>query len=251
MTKTDTSLAKMEDIRTALMLLTRLPLPAGRVTKRFAEAAWAYPIVGLLLGGLAALIGLVLHWLGLAPALVAIAILATLTIVTGAMHEDGLADTADGFWGAWDKSRRLEIMKDSHIGSYGVLALILSFAARWAALTALVSQGGWVAALIATACLSRAAMPVVMHALPHARASGLSQNTGRPARNTMMLGLIIALGLSLGLFGWGAVKLALILGLTIFAMARLAQAKIGGQTGDTLGATQQICEITLLTALTL
>lgn len=249
MTKTDTPLALPEDIRTACMLLTRLPMTAGATSERMKQAAWAFPLAGLLLALLAGLIGGLGQWSGLPASLTALLVLATVTIISGAMHEDGLADTADGFWGGWDRPRRLEIMKDSHIGTYGVIALLLSFGARWAALVVIIGQGNWLWPVIAVACLSRAAMPVVMHSLPNARTSGLSHHAGRPDRNTVLLGIVIAVTLAVFTTGLLAFKLVILCGLATVAMAALARHKIGGQTGDVLGATQQICEITLLAAL--
>jgi adenosylcobinamide-GDP ribazoletransferase len=216
-----------------------------------AEAAWAFPLVGLVLALIAGGLGSIAIWAGLSPALSAIVILASFTFTTGAMHEDGLADTADGFWGGWDKAKRLDIMKDSHIGTYGVLALIISFAARWAALTALISQEDWLGPLIATACLSRATMPVLLQTRPNARQTGLSHHTGRPERSTVMLGIGLAALIALICTGSTAVTLAMIAALSTILMATLARAKIGGQTGDVLGATQQITEIALLATLTL
>lgn len=242
-------LAEPQDIRTALTLLTRLPISAGAPSPRMAEAAWAFPLAGLVLALLAGLITSIALWLGLSPALSAVLLLATLTVTTGAMHEDGLADTADGFWGGWDREKRLAIMKDSHIGTYGVLALILSFAARWAALTVLISQGNWLGPLIATACLSRAAMPVLMHALPNARETGLSHHAGRPGRDTVLLGIACAGLIALLCTGATVITLAAIAALTVALVGSVARAKIGGQTGDVLGAAQQITEITLLAAL--
>jgi hypothetical protein len=131
-------------------------------------------------GGLAALAGGLALALGVAPGAAAAVAVGTQAMVTGALHEDGLADSADGLWGGWDKTRRLAIMKDSHIGTYGVLALILVMLLRWTALAALFAQGTPWAALIAAGALSRAPMAVLMAALPNARGTGLSHSVGRP-----------------------------------------------------------------------
>ena len=168
---------------------------------------------------------------------------------SGAMHEDGLADLADGFWGGWDPARRLEIMKDSAIGAYGVIALILSLLARWVAVWALMDHGGWFWALIAVETLSRSAMPALMHVLPNARDTGLSQSQGRPSRETAALGVAIATVIALLMVGLTAIGLLLVGAVAAFGVAKLAQAKIGGQTGDVLGATQQIVALVLLMVL--
>jgi len=124
--KDDIALMHWRDVPAALGLLTRLPVPVDtdHATARAAKAAWAYPLVGLVLALLLAVIG----WLasGLMPEIRAAILLAAGVIITGALHEDGLADAVDGLWGGWDKARRLEIMKDSHIGAYGVIGLVLS-----------------------------------------------------------------------------------------------------------------------------
>jgi len=123
------------DIPAAIGLLSRLPVPVDTdlATRRGARAAWAYPLAGLVVGALAGLVAQVALWLGLPPSIAALLALAAMIAITGALHEDGLADSADGLWGGWDRARRLEIMKDSRIGTYGVLALGLTLLLRAAA----------------------------------------------------------------------------------------------------------------------
>lgn len=237
------------DIAVSLALLTRLPIPLkGENFTRGARAAWAYPLVGVVMGFTLATLSGFLLWLGLESGTVALVILATSVVLTGAMHEDGLADCADGFWGGWEKDRRLEIMKDSQIGSYGVIALVLSLAARWWALSLLLDQGAY-AALIAVPVVSRAAMPVVMAALPHARANGLSHAQGRPDATVAASAAGIAFVIAVLMLDWSAFMIAILTALTIAAVIAIARAKIGGQTGDVLGATQQLVEVVLLIAL--
>lgn len=233
------------DLLLALVLLTRLPLPhlSKEVFARQAAAVWAFPLVGAVVGLLSIFAGAVaLIW---CPPLVAAGIaLATQVLVSGAMHEDGLADMADGFWGGFDPKRRLEIMKDSHIGTYGVLALLFGLGLRWSILAALFEAGDiW--CLMALASLSRAAMPVMMASTPNARGRGLSQSVGRPAWPATLVGLLIALGVGVLSTGDSAIWAALVLGPLLLGLRQLAMTKIGGQTGDVLGATQQLSEITL------
>lgn len=249
-TEHDDALVLPEDILQALALLSRLPVPV-RGAGRGARAAWAYPFAGLVIGAAAALVGLVAHALGLPAPLAALVALAAQIAVTGALHEDGLADTADGLWGGWTRGQRLDIMRDSRIGAYGVIALNLALAARWAALWLLfeASTAGAVAAILATAALSRAAMPALMAALPHARADGLSHGVGTARPDTAAIaagvGAVVALAFTgLGAFGavfWAAAATA--------AVGAVARAKIGGQTGDILGAGQQAAEIAILFSL--
>ena len=246
MRKNDAARSVLDDIHAALALLTRLPL--GQAPMRGAQAAWAYPVVGALVGLIAGLAGALAHWFGLPAALAALAALAVQVIVTGAMHEDGLADSADGLWGGWTRARRLEIMKDSHIGAFGVIALTLSLCARWAALWLLfqLGTGAAMAALITAGAASRAAMPALMWALPHARAAGLSHGTGRPALHIVAAAAGIAAIIAAALVGGSVFGVLLWTALAVCAVAWIARAKIGGQTGDTLGALQQMTEIAIL-----
>lgn len=232
------------DLLSALGLLTRLPLPAHDA--RGASAAWAYPLAGLVIALIAGLAGFVALCLSLPPQAAALLALATSIALTGALHEDGLADMADGFWGATTRERRLEIMKDSRIGSYGVLALGLSLIARWTALTALFDHHGALWAMIAAMALSRAAMPALMAALPHARPDGLSRSVGVPPTRTALHGALIAAVLAYLCLGWGGSAAILVTALVAAGTARLAARKIGGQTGDVLGAAQQLTEIAVL-----
>ena len=245
------SLARPHDLLLALRLLSRLPLPEQDDWSRQAQAAWAYPVVGLIIGALASMGGLLAQGAGLHPALMAVVTLTMLIILTGAMHEDGLADCADGFWGGFDRERRLEIMKDSHIGSYGVIALVLSLIGRWAALWVLWDAGATVAipSILVAASGSRAAMGVVMWALTHARTDGLSRSVGAVSRGTALLGVGLAVGLALVLPGISLFWPLLFGTIIAWGCAVLARAKISGQTGDVLGATQQMAEIAILLSL--
>jgi adenosylcobinamide-GDP ribazoletransferase len=247
--KNDSPAVSTWDIPLALVLLTRLPMPRlpSRVFARQSNAVWAFPLVGLVIGMIACSAGWVLSGLNQPPPIKAAIIMTLLIVTTGAMHEDGLADTADGFWGGFTRERRLEIMKDSHIGTYGVLALILSQLLRWGLITALIMTGIELA-LIAAAVWSRALMPTMMTALPNARGSGLSHGVGVPTPKTCVAGLLIGLGINGLLIGSSTLVPAVIAVLMVFGLALVAKAKIGGQTGDILGATQQISEISFLMA---
>ena len=229
-----------ERSRLALALLTRLPVRVSDAT-RGARAAWAWPLAGAVLGGLAALAGGGMLALGLPAPVAALGALAALVMLGGGLHEDGLADSADGIWGGWTVARRLEIMRDSRIGSYGVIALVLTLGLRAVAL-GLIFAGGALAgaaALIAAAMLSRAAMAGVMAALPPARTDGLGRSQGRPPPATVLLAAALAGLGAVALTGWAGLVAAGAAALAALAVARLARARIGGQTGDILGAVQQ------------
>ncbi|MEO9682420.1 MAG: adenosylcobinamide-GDP ribazoletransferase [Tateyamaria sp.] len=237
--------SRLWDLPVAFVLLTRLPLPPlpHSAFKQGARAVWAYPLVGLGLG----LIVSGLTWLAalaLPSVIVAGLVLGALVMLTGAMHEDGFADTADGLWGGNDAARRLEIMKDSRIGAYGVLALLLAMGLRWQGLVD-VTWGGLITALV----VSRAMMVPLMRALSHARDNGLAHSVGRPEMGDVSLALGIAAVLAV-LFSGATGIIALIIAAAVtVGMGALAKTKIGGQTGDILGATQIATEIAVLLVL--
>ncbi|MEL6570678.1 MAG: adenosylcobinamide-GDP ribazoletransferase [Pseudomonadota bacterium] len=251
MTKPDTALIAWQDLPAALGLLSRIPvrIDVERAQARGAAAAWAYPIVGILLGALMIVLAGALGWAGVPAAVIAMLVIASSIIITGAMHEDGLADSADGLWGGWDKARRLEIMKDSRIGAYGVLALVLAIGLRWTCLSVLLADPLWVAALLIPGTLSRAAMVAVMLALPNARVGGLSGSVGRPSRKACVIAIGIGVIMAVLLLGLAGVWVMLIGAIAALACAAIANRKIGGQTGDILGATQQVTEIAVLVTL--
>jgi adenosylcobinamide-GDP ribazoletransferase len=249
----DKMAAGLRHIWLAAVLLTRIPLPhlPASAFAKGAQAVWAYPLIGALLGGTAAIAAALMAAVGVPAAVAAGAVLALTIILTGAMHEDGLADTADGFWGGHDPVGRLAIMRDSHVGTFGVLALILCTGLRWVTTAALLVQDPLF--LIAVAALSRACMPFVMQRLPHARSDGLSHSVGRPTATAALAALLLGCAcaaLSIGPLHALAVTALVILvtaGLTL-----LARRKIGGQTGDVLGAVQvlsETCALVLLVAI--
>lgn len=247
-TKAPTPVA-LGDLALALGLLTRLPVPVdpALAAARGARAAWAWPLAGLVVALLAGGLGSAALALGLPAAVAAGLALASQIVLTGALHEDGLSDAADGLWGGANRERRLEIMKDSRIGSYGALALVVSVGLRWAALASLAPA--LVPAMAVAGLLSRAAMATVMAALPPARTGGLSRGVGQPPAAAQALAWALALGLTLALVGaLPAAAFALSAGLAALGAAAIARARIGGQTGDILGATQQLAEIACLIA---
>ena len=234
------------DIVVAATLLTRLPLPHAPQSAfdRQADSVWAFPIIGLLVSLLSCLCGAIAFGLGLSPSIIAGLMLGTSMILTGAMHEDGLADCADGFWGGFDPLRRLEIMKDSQIGTYGVLALLVTISLRWLALSVVISTS--FAGVIAAAALSRGVLPALMATLQHARDKGLSHSVGRPTQQIATLTFAFASAIAILMIGFNAVGAIVVAAVVAFVVARLAKAKISGQTGDVLGATQVLAETAIL-----
>lgn len=236
----------LPDLLSGFALLTRLPVPGHAPSG--AGSAWAWPLVGAVLGAIGAAAAGVALWLGLTPGVVAVLVLALAAMLTGGLHEDGLSDTADGLFGGWTRVRRLEIMKDSRVGSYGVLALVLLTLARWSALATLLSAGQvWM--LIAVGAVSRAPMAVIMATLPNARGDGLSHATGRPSLPVALAGAALAVAIAFVVAGWSALPMLGLVALATALLARSAQARIGGQTGDILGAAQQLAEAAALAVL--
>jgi adenosylcobinamide-GDP ribazoletransferase len=232
----------------ATAFLTRVPLGAA-IDRPLAVGAWAFPLVGAGIGGVAALAFLTaqLLWLGDWPA--ALAAVSTSAALTGALHEDGLADTADGLFGGHDRETRLAIMRDSRHGTFGVLALVVGVLLRAAALARLGNTVAAGLALVAAHAVSRALLPAVMRALVPARADGLGAGAGRPSpaqtAAAAACGVVIALAALGPLRGLLAVIAA---AAAVAAAAGLARRRIGGYTGDVLGAFQQLGEIVILLA---
>ncbi len=239
------------DVTTALAFLTRLPLPLPEPDRppNLARAARAMPLAGAAIGlGGAAVYGLS-DALGLTPAIAGLLAVAATILLTGALHEDGLADSADGLFANAEPARRLEIMRDSRTGAYGALALILSVGLRATALAAIAAPGPAAAALIAAHALARALPPAVMAWAPLARDDGLAAAAGPAETEHAWTALGLGAAIALLLLGFGAGLAAWIAaGLAGFAMIRLARARIGGYTGDVLGAIEQLGEIAVLLA---
>ncbi|MGR3465487.1 adenosylcobinamide-GDP ribazoletransferase [Limimaricola sp.] len=228
-------------LRAAFGLLTRLPVRPAPVLP---EGVWAFPLAGLAVGATAGLVFWIALALGLPPGPAAAVALFAQILITGGLHEDGLADCADGLWGGFERAGRLEIMRDSRVGSYGVLAIGTTLLIRWSAL----AVGGPVALVIA-AVLSRAAMIWPMTRLPHAREDGLARLAGRPSGRAAALAFGVAALVVLPLAGWSLLLLLPAVALTAQCGAAIARAKIGGQTGDILGGTQQMAEMAALLVL--
>ena len=239
------------DLWAAFSLLTRLPVPVdhARAGERTAHAVWAYPIVGAVISALGALVAWGLTSLG-APSLVA-ALVAVMTMIlaTGALHEDGLADCADGLMGGATPERRLEIMRDSQVGSYGALALVSSVGLRAACLAALIPQG--LLAFVAVGALSRAAMVLVATTVPDARRTGLGQGFGQAPKAALWLCLALSIGAALLIGPLSGALVIIVAGAWVALFAFTAKRLIGGRTGDVLGASQQVFEMAGLVVLTL
>ncbi|HYS47969.1 MAG TPA: adenosylcobinamide-GDP ribazoletransferase, partial [Xanthobacteraceae bacterium] len=193
------------DLKVALVFYTRLPLNHdGPIAGAdLARASWAAPIAGALVGALGAGVYALAH-AALGPLPAAGLAIATTIVATGALHEDGLADTADGFGAGPTPEHRLAIMRDSRIGTFGACALIISIGLRWAVLASLTDPWRAAAAFIAAHAAARAAPPLLMRLAPPARADGLSAGAGKPSAGSVAAAALIgaaALMLGLGIAG--------------------------------------------------
>ena len=259
------SLARvLADVAALLRFFSRLPVPRlGRLDDpaalpAFARAGALAPVAGALLALPAALTLATLAAAGLPPLAIALAAIGVSVALTGALHEDGLADVADGFFGAPTRERRLEIMKDSRIGAFGALALVIGVGLRASLLAALLERSGIAGAalaLLGAEAASRSAMVALWSALPPARPGGLAAACGKPEKGSAAIALGLGLAALAPLWAFtGLVPLAGALfsaGVLTYGLCRLARAKIGGQTGDVLGACQQVALAALLAGLTL
>lgn len=240
------------DFRTALAMLSRLPAGGGAVTPRI---AWAFPLVGALLGAIGGLAYVLAAALHLPPWLAAFWALAAEIGVAGGLHEDGLADSADALGAEASPARRLEILRDSRIGVFGALALILALGIRASAIAAIAAMGGAgavLAAMMVAGASARAAMIGVPFLLAPARRDGLGAGLGRLPAGASLVGVGLAGALALTLLGPGrALGVALIAALALFVVAGLAARRLGGYTGDIYGAVAAVaacCVLSLLAA---
>jgi len=238
----------------AFGLLTRLPV--WRITSQsptdFNRSIWAFPIVGGVVGAIAGLAYLAAHRLGLPILLAAIWTLAIQLWLTGALHEDGLADTADGFGGGHTPERKLDIMRDSRIGSYGALALILALAIRATAIATIAAPWPVLLSLTLAGTGARAAILIVLQATGAARPDGMAAGLGRSPWPEAITGLGVAVVLGACILPLPRLLLlATVTTAIALAMAGIARRQIGGHTGDVLGATAALTECVTLSLLTL
>jgi adenosylcobinamide-GDP ribazoletransferase len=233
----------------ATAFFTTFPVGRSAGSRRLADAAWAFPLVGAGIGAVAGLAFLFGQVVGLGDWSAALLSVLSGIALTGALHEDGLADTADGFLGGRDREAKLAIMRDSRLGAFGVLAIVLSVLLRVASLASIGDAIHVGLALIAAHAVSRGVLPVAMWAMSPARADGLGATAGTP-RGLNVLGAA-TIGILIGLAALGPPRGAIAIcltGMMVLAIVLFARRQIGGYTGDVLGAFQQIGEIVMLLA---
>ncbi len=242
------------ELRAAAAFLTLLPGPTKAprppsIGGGFLAAAMPmFPLVGAAVGAVAGVLLLAAAGLGLPPLAGALLAVATVVVMTGALHEDGLGDVADGFGGGRGRDDKLRIMRDSRVGAYGVVAIVLSLGLRAAALASLPAALG-AAAFVAAAASSRAALPAILRWLPPARLAGMAADAGRP--DAAAVATAAAIGAAIALVAVGPVTgvvAAAVAALAAAVVAVLARWQIGGHTGDVCGAAQQAAEVAALLA---
>lgn len=239
------------DFVIATAILTRLPVGATIPADGVAAAGWAFPLVGAGIGALSAVAFFVAQAVGLSVAVAALLAMLAAVAVTGAFHEDGLADTVDGFGGGRTRDAKLEIMRDSRHGTFGILALTFGIGLRAAALAAIGDPIHAGLALIAAHAVSRSALPPLMRLLPAARADGLGAAAGRPSVTVALIAALIGAAIGVAVLGPVAGGVAVLVTAAALAFAAiLARRQVGGYTGDVLGFFQQIGEIVMLLAAT-
>jgi len=238
----------VSSMRDAASFLTRVPLHRGDGVPNMSRAVPWFAAVGAMLGAIQGGIYLGLHELA-TPALAAAVATALVAMITGAFHHDGLADMADAFGGGWTKEQRLEILKDSRLGTYGVTALVFVILIE---VTALASLSGWtaIAATTVSHAVSRACAALVMTVARPAQNSGLGVDYLQGLNRTAVrVAAALSLLLTAALFGIGAVAITAAAVATAAAVVRLSYAKIDGISGDVLGAVQQLAKLACLTTI--
>jgi len=238
----------MDDVRGAIAFLTRIPMPhpEGSRPADFVRAHRVFPLVGAAIGAAVGLLYVGLLAMGMPKPAAAALALGAGALITGALHEDGLADLADGFGGGRDRAQKLEIMRDSRLGTYGALVLLVAFAAKVSALAAL-PQDAVLPGLIAAHALARTPMTAMAWLMDPARKDGLSASAGRPDAATVTISLLVAVAIAVLVLPWrDALLSATAVAAGALAVAVLAQRQIGGHTGDVLGASEQVGEIAVL-----
>jgi adenosylcobinamide-GDP ribazoletransferase len=236
-------------LRAAVSFLTVLPVanadgsPGERLGRAYFPAVGA--LVGLTAGAAFVVVGALAT-----PLLAAAAAVATLCVLTGAIHLDGLGDSADGLLGRGDAARRLEVMRDPRLGAYGITAIVVVLMLEWSALAGMSAARGLIALVVAGA-LSRYATLAVIALVPYVRASGLGTAASEPRGRGVDLLVGSATAVLVCLADWRhALVAAVLVALVALVVVVVARRRIGGATGDVYGATAELCQLAALLAFT-
>jgi adenosylcobinamide-GDP ribazoletransferase len=235
----------MNGLRLAVSFLTILPVAPRTATPQMTAARGYFPLVGLLLGGAMVGIDQALEPL-FPPALSGAVLLAALILLTRALHIDGFMDACDGLFGGFTRERRLEILRDSHVGAFAVIGVVALLLLKWTALVGLPLDIR-VGALVLFPCLSRWGILMVMDRYRYARTQGMgtSFQQGR-MRKQMALGFVTALVASLLLAGVAGILLLATATAVAWGLGHWMAGLLGGLTGDTYGAVNEVAEVAVL-----
>ncbi len=235
----------IRSLRAAVSFLTVLPVanPDGSAGERLGRAY--FPAIGALVGLIAG-IAFLFTSAATTPLLGGAVAVAVLSLLTGAIHLDGLADTADGLLAAGDVERRLAVMRDPRLGSYGVTAIAAVLILDVAAVTS-IPPGRAIAALVIAGALSRLATLSVVAFVPYVRTSGVGLAAWDARRRGLDLTVAAGSTLLVGLLDWRRALIALpVVALTALVVVVLARRRVGGATGDVCGATAELCQLATL-----
>jgi adenosylcobinamide-GDP ribazoletransferase len=240
---------RLTGLLAAIQFLTRVPIRLRREPSLTKTVAW-FPIAGALIG--AAIGGAAAGLWHLVPPLVAAALAITIgLLITGAFHEDGLGDVADAFGGGWTVERRLEILKDSRHGTYGVAAMCSSIVVRVVTMGSLPGPAVMFAAAVAAHTMGRVAAVAMAGSMQLATHSGLGADYGRStSRGRAAVSVVAGIAITALVVGWWAAPLAVAALVAVLTTGGLARRKIGGISGDVLGACEQVAECLCLVVLT-
>jgi adenosylcobinamide-GDP ribazoletransferase len=236
----------MNEFLLAVQFLTIIPVKVKRYQQKYMGRALIYfPLVGLLLGVVLSFCAVILTRLALAPLSVVIALTALLAVLTGGMHLDGLADTVDAFSGGRNKEERLRIMRDPHIGALGALSMILLVLLKIAFLYSL--SGSLVRSLILSCVLSRWSLVMLVYLFAYAREEGKAKSFTQAVNERIFLtSTAVALAVSLFIWQLPGFVVFVFTGACAYIFGSFVNKKIGGITGDTLGAAAETAEVITL-----
>jgi adenosylcobinamide-GDP ribazoletransferase len=238
---------------TALMFFTRIPCPkwVDHSEEYLNKAPKYFPFMGWIVGGISGLVYFLCSYALPGPIAIMLSMVASI-MVTGAFHEDGLADVCDGFGGGWTKEKILLIMKDSRIGAFGAIGIVMALLIKYASLAFIPIQKPIFLALLFIAGHSISRFAAVTFLVTHEYARDDDSSKSKPLATKIsgselaiafMFGVLPLIGLSIYLKEYNLLSLILPVYITKMLLGRFFKKWIGGYTGDCLGATQQICEV--------
>ena len=240
-----------KDMLLSVSFLTRIPISKDLLFERhLMDAAWSFPLIGGLVGFLGGMVALLLSYFNISPIIISFITIGAIILLTGGLHEDGLADTADGFGINKNPEGKINIMRDSQIGVYGTLALIIAISVKAVALSELINKDQFFAcviALIVSGALSRSTIVGIAFFLEKASETGLASVAGKPRATVVGICFLISILLCIFLLPLTKVLAAILLSIvTTVVIGFLSKKQINGYTGDILGAAQMLSETALL-----